>query len=298
MARQKKIVKFVPNTKFPLKRQNIVSIMLDPARGYTLQNIKDMCVVRGSQKHNHYYGVREDGTPYTVKEYYDERFNRWEVNEDNFRSVVKSNWNLERCVEYAYFASPAFDEVNEQFLKEYDEREDLQDFYKQFFNSSYWLHDRYGNSLQVNQYSSTEEERSAAEALTERYRNRPETYLMFNTVTSHHEAARYREVNRDTPYEPGDLVKLRDPYIGHDGHDPLWVSNFDVIHRGATPTPGKEVERIGTVMKVTSETRRWRSGKGSKLIEVLWFGKDSTEHVAEKVIKWHERPTKKNGMVK
>jgi hypothetical protein len=231
--------------------------------------------------------------------YYLDRFANRDITADNWREKVTdpNGYRMAGFVSLCFLASPEFDRINEEFLNEYDSRQDLQEFYKKFYSHTSYIDDRWGNSWQTSAYSAPEEQERVKE-FRSKYTDRPLDFTMFETITNQHEAARWREVNRDTPYQPGDLVRLRDPYAGHQDYDPMYVSRYDILHNGKQPAPDKATPRIGTVMKVTDETRRWRAGKGSKLIEVLWFGKEETVYVQERIIKWEERPTKANGLLK
>lgn len=86
------------------------------------------------------------------------------------------------------------------------------------------------------------------------------------------------ELRRRQPYMEGDVVVLRIPYHGHWDYDP---------HR----TKPRGEARYGSVMSVdTDEVQNWRAGKGSRLINVVWFGKEgAVEKVPEKIIKLESR---------
>lgn len=295
MARQKKIVKYVPNTKYPKNSNYYFDAMVKHLDKYNLDDMLQLAekyfINRNSPTH---WG--EDNT---CRKYYLERFARYDITAENWREAAtrKNNYPMNGFVRICYIASSEFDKVNEEFLKEYDEREDLQEFYKRFYSHTRYIDDRWGNSWNTSGYSPPDEQEKVKQ-FRDKYAERPLDFTMFEVVAGQHEAARWREVNRETPFQPGDLVRLRDPYVGHDDYDPLYVSRYDILHNGKQPTPDKETPRIGTVMKVTEETRRYRAGKGSKLIEVLWLGKEETVYVQERIIKWEERPTKANGLLK
>lgn len=294
MARQKKIVPYVPNSKL-IAREDLWKIVWDNRANHTLEGLVELAV-----KRDEYYKPYDEG----AKAHFQYQFDRYLINADNWREDdgdgSPKKYGVRRLCGWVATMTTQFDEMNNDFLAEYDSREDLQEVYKKFYPESYGVSDRYGMQYWSNdgsfrnEYTAVKKTRQQIDDL---YRNRPDSYLMFMEVVSGHNARTFIEINRPTPYEPGDIVKLRDPYIDHCDHDPLWQSRYAVA-RGATPAPDKSVERLATVMKVTDRVDGWRGSKGNKVLEVLWFGKTETSFVREKVVKWMQRPTKKNGLVK
>jgi hypothetical protein len=90
------------------------------------------------------------------------------------------------------------------------------------------------------------------------------------------------ELKRRQIYEEGDVIVLRTPYMGHWDHDP---------HR----TKPRDEPRYGSVMSVDSnETSGWRGTRGSRIINVVWFGKEGAiSKVPEKIIKLESRKGRK-----
>lgn len=301
MARQKKIVKFVPNTKLPCDDKAMRRAMWEARNTYTLNDLVEMTCqfYDNTDAKTHYWG--NEGTP---REYFKKRLEQYDLTEDNWHTAYTTGTSygakstLNTMLGRAYRMSKLFDETNNAFMEEYRNRDDLQTIYKKFYNDHHWLHDRWGVSKGYLSNYTPMNEREAIIKWRAQYEEVPETFLMFQEVCDGTEAARFMEINRDTPFEAGDLVRLRDPFVYHSEFDPLYASSYEVYNNMKPPTPDRETVRLATVMKVTSDTRRYYASKGSKLIEVMWFGQEGTVHVPEKVLKWMERPTKKNGMVK
>lgn len=112
----------------------------------------------------------------------------------------------------------------------------------------------------------------------------PANSEMFFRVTGDYNVRRFREVNRDPVFSEGDLVHLRAAFIGRRDYDPL----YGTIDRYGTPDAS--VMRLGTVMQLTTEINRYsRGGKGSRNVNVLWFGTTEPMMVPERIIKHHER---------
>lgn len=262
MAREKKIVKYAPQTKMPAhghewrvlnkkaeyaNLDNVMSLL-----GSVATKIGDGWLLRNCQE-------RVNGGLWTP---------------DGWKEQA-GNYMLKRIYNRIWPETPEYKEINDAFMAEYDSREDLQELYAEFNGERYFLYDQYGNSF----------DRESAARLG--YDKRPACYLMYANVIAATEAGTKMELNRPTPYQEGDIVVLRKHAIGRRYVDPLFTWGS---------TPDSSVERIGTVMLVTEKTGHWRGGKGSKSISVLWFGKEEASDIEERHIKWHERPTFKNGL--
>lgn len=174
--------------------------------------------------------------------------------------------------------------INAAFLQEYDSREDLQEMYRDSAQSS-----NYFNGLEIQ--TSTYYEGGIAAIEKGGYRERPADYAMFHHFYDTHTNRKRREVAREPLFQEGDLVVLRLPYVDHPDWDPMWVSRY-VQARDNVKTPDKTVERIGMLTSITDKVGSYRGAKGSRLMKVLWFGKEDAVMVQEKVIKFHERPKK------
>jgi len=264
-AKAKKIQKYEMTTKLPLVGQEY-----EYMKHYSLRDLLSL----------------EEKTRVAADESWD-RFSiirkqliAGDITEENWRDNI-GEWNQRNLCATAFLSSPEFHTVNDAFLAEYDSREDLQELYKTCNKDRYWMNGRYGSIRRDDP----------------KYRDcldRPDSYLMFNSVYEDSAAKKMREVARETPYLEGDLVLLRKPYIGHRDIDPYWVNPY--LGTGEV-TPDKDTPRIATVIGVTDEvTKSWRVSKGSKIIKVVWIGKEDIQNVEERYIKWHMRPTYKNGL--
>ena len=198
--------------------------------------------------------------------------------DDNWLDVA-GRWMVRNVYERAWTHTPEFEELNTQFMKEYDEREDLHEIYKECFPERYWHYDR-----------DSRESIPKEVAIEKGWGNRPTWWGMYHDVVEGGNNGRNKiEKSRVTPYEEGDLVLLRSASVGKRHVDPL----FDWSN-----TPDSSTQRLGTVMQVTDDVGGWRGTKGNKLIRVMWFGQDDVVNVMEKHLKWLERPTYANGLKK
>ena len=279
MARQKKIVPYVLNTKIPDEGWKL---LWDDRNNYSLDDLLAWASVNQTEEQKAYYKnktLEHDGILQS----------EWRNNNGwggPAYSVVAS------MCRHAYINSRYFKEVNDAFLAEYDSRADLQELYKTFLTKCHWMYDAAGHCWSRSSYHGDE----AGVKFFEEYSERPKDYRCYSSVTETWEAKSYVETKRETPFQPGDLVRLRDPYVNHCDHDPLWLSRYQQ-HQQGVEIPSKETLRIGTVMKLTDDMP-WRASRGSKQIDVLWFGKEDSTRVPEKVLKFHERPTYANGLKK
>lgn len=206
-----------------------------------------------------------------------------DITDSDWKSKV-GEWYVRSLYNCAFPSSPEFEEINNAFMAEYDSREDLQEHYKKHYSQRYWVHNRYGKQLRRD------------DAGNEKYAERPDSFRMFNDVYDTTDARKERELARETPYLEGDLVMLRTPYVGHRDHDPYWVNPYSQAANNGQATPPRDQPRIGTVIAVTEELDNWRATKGSKILKVIWMGQEDIVNVQEKYVKWHMRPTYKNGL--
>lgn len=266
MARQKKVIKYVPGTPIPGRTQ-AYKLMAHYKPSGIIALIKERHTLSKTTYYSSYVQKFENGV-------YDD---------NNFLTVVHKRYYRDMC-DYAFPMSEKFKKINDQFMAEFDSREDLQEIYVSAMESNYHCYKVF-------------EGFTTLEA-TDPLRQRPETYMMFRDAVSRSEETRKKiELARPTPYMEGDLVVLRDTSVDNADYDPLWVSRYNSYQTNQT-TPDKSVKRIGTVISVTEKISNWRASKGSKTIKVMWVGIKDGEifDVPEKHIKFMERPTFKNGM--
>lgn len=294
MPRQKKLTKYIPNTKTFSDHRSMQHFLWDKRTEFTLEQLIEW---NREWYNGANYGKMNDKTDDYIKTFRDRLANN-NVDATNWNTGSYYSWPISQMLEKGFIATNWFNEMNEAFLAEYDSREDLQELYKKFYDGTNWITDRYENSFSVNHYYRNTEliTNEEVRALREKYSERPESFIMWNSVVDRAEVRKFIEIQRETPYQPGDLVKLRAAFIGRDGYDPLFVSNYDVYARGMSPTPDKSVDRIGTLMAITNDMKGWRGSKGSKVIEVMWIGQENTSFIPERAVKWEERPTFKNGL--
>ena len=161
-------------------------------------------------------------------------------------------------------------EVDKKFFAWYDNHEGAQEVYKAVTKEAYCYYkpdDSYEYDL-----------KNAPEG----WRDRPECAYQFAKYVGTHEGRTYIEKNREQKFEEGDLVVLRKPFVGNYDYDPHY--------RNDTMKP--DDLRYGTVMAAnTGEIHHHsRGGKGSRNINVMWFGKGGNiVAVPERVLKWESR---------
>lgn len=206
-----------------------------------------------------------------------------DVTDTDWKDKV-GEWNRRSLYASAFPASPEFDAINGAFMAEFDSREDLQELYRECYKHRYWCHNRYGKQMRKH------------DPANRHYADRPDSFRMFNEVYDSHEAKKMRELARETPYLEGDLVLLRTPYIGHREVDPYYIHPYSKAAQEGQSTPDKSQPRVATVIAVTEEIESWRASKGSKVLKVVWIGQEDIVNVQEKYVKWHMRPTYKNGL--
>jgi len=266
MARQKKVIKYVPGTAIP-GRSQAYKHMAHYKPSEIIALIKERHTVSKTTYYSSYVAKFESGL----------------LDDSNFLTVVHKRYYRDMC-EYAFPMSEEFKKINDHFMAEFDSREDLQEIYRDAMESTYHCYKMHDGFTTLES--------------TDPLRQRPETYVMFRDAVSRCEEARKKiELARPTPYMEGDLVVLRDTSVDNADYDPLYISRYNSYQTNQT-TPDKTVKRIGTVISVTEKISNWRASKGSKTIKVMWVGiKDGQIFdVPEKHIKFMERPTYANGM--
>lgn len=279
MARQKKVQKYVPQTKFPPNRQEWrVMEKAGATYGQLIGYLKERYSVLREQ----HIKAGGEGDPWLPYWCYVKMWDDGQMTEANFVSVL-GDWRIKRMWETAFQHTPQFHQINDAFMAEFDSREDLQELYTLCTNDTTWVYNRNGDCLSLSEHP--------------QYKTRPESYAMYKSAIGRRGAALI-EGARKTPYMEGDLVLLRD--LGIDkACDPLRIRKWSTPYYEGKRTPDKTVPRIGTVMAVTDKLDvPWRASKGSKLIKIMWMGVDDTKivEVPERFLKWHMRPTLKNGL--
>jgi hypothetical protein len=178
-------------------------------------------------------------------------------------------WEDDTSLETAY---------HKTVMEWYNKRPEAQEIYKKVVPTLNWFahsiteKDTEGNEYKSNKYLNTEQIKQLG--LHENPLNASNVLSLFEGS----EARKEIELRRRQPYMEGDVVLLRKPFHGHWDHDP---------HR--TKPVGEA--RYGSVMSVDlEEIDGWRGTKGSRLINVVWFGKDGgISKVPEKIIKLESR---------
>ena len=296
MAKVKKQKRYVPSTNVKVTGREGSGLMWEKRKEFSYDQLMSWAKDYLDKTH---YGKYESGEKSVAD--WKARLESHNITPENWQGDHydgKWTWPMSQILSNAFYVSPYFEELNTAFLAEYDSRPDLQEIYQKFYDSTNWITDRYDNSYTLNQYFRNGVDSKYILQQRELYKVRPESYVMWNSVVERAEAKKFIEVSRPTPYQEGDLVKLRSSFIGRRDIDPMFASYYDVSVNGATPTPDKTVDRIGTLIAITDDTAGWRGSAGSKILEVLWIGKDDTVKIAERMVKWEERPTYKNGMKK
>ncbi len=285
MPRNKKSQRYVPDTKLP--RADNAWKMLDklPAKydWNTLIDIYENKFIPAMGTHNQF--SREIYSFNKLKE----QFRQNPADLANWKDKVPS-WRITHLMRRALPFTPEFAELDSTFMEEYNSREDLQEIYKTATVGRYYIYDKFGAAHQKGSGTNSFEER-------------PETFLMFaDHIYNSIDAKTKIEESRDTPYEEGDLLLLRKPLIDRKYIDPLWVNPYSPEYRNGARTPDSSVPRIATLVNVTETVNDWRGAKGSRLLQVIWMGAPEYEgrivKVEERYLKWHERPTLKNGLKK
>ena len=298
MAKIKKITPGVPNVDFPKDSKGIVKAFWRAKDEYTWDDMLQM-MTEAMTKGGNYKGGTFHGAS-SPSEYYTNRLigqmgenpdiNDWKRDDGKGGPLYSTvRFVMERC----WRASKEFRKVNEEFLAEYNSRQDMQDFYREMIQHQYYFYDVWGNNHYKSPYNEASDEVKAVIASEE---IAPSSYTSYYNCMCSWQGKQTLEKMRPAVFEEGDLVVLRDPYVGHCDHDPLWLSRYQQ-HQQGVEIPSKETLRIGTVMKLTDDMP-WRASKGSKQIDVLWFGKEDSNRVPEKILKFHERPTYANGLKK
>jgi len=258
MPKTKKIVNGVPHTRTP-KRRGAWAFLKDE---YTFGKTVDF--IRSNIKNDSPWILRR------FLELVDEGIrteSNWrEWNED--RNVLNNMWLL----------TPEYQQLNAKFMEEYNSREDMQEMYREHSVGRYYFYDADGTSKNGN------------DAKDAGWTMNPTWYGMYENVMGSWDARASIAKSVECEFQEGDIVKLRASSVGRRYADPLYMR--------WQPFPGKEVDRIGTVLNVTEELSYSRGGpcvKG-RMVEVLWIGKEETTKVQEKHLRFLERPTYKNGL--
>lgn len=173
---------------------------------------------------------------------------------------------------------PEYLDYEKKFIEWYDAREDIQEVYKFAMNGN-------GNYVYVISPTTGDYVSKGSDAWDTAWETRPANARMFWKMTNDWNVRKFMAVNRETPFEEGDLVVLRKGNVGNWRYDPYY---------DGSATPDKTTDRIGTVMQMTNDVhRRSRAGKGSRLINVLWIGQSEIKGVPERILKLHERKSRK-----
>lgn len=269
---KKKIVKYEPTTKIPSENDewrlmgNYTDIkpilsMLDTIRSTTGEQWDRWFQIKEAAKEGKYDGK-------------------------DFRTEIAS-WHYQMMLSTAFYASPEYDTLNNAFMAEYNERQDLQELYTTIAKDMTYTHDRYGRLLRQDEIKRTGANKAPADM------------RMYRDVTNKNDARIMIEKSRETPFQEGDLVLLRDPFVGSRHYDPYFIPAYSEAARNGQVTPGRDVPRIATVIAVTDQvSNTWRPAKGSKVLKVIWMGSEDITDVEQRHVKWHMRPTYKNGMKK
>ena len=174
------------------------------------------------------------------------------------------------------YQTPEYLKYEQDFFSWFDSRPDIQEIYKFGLSSGY----AYVQDPLTAEYVS-----KGSEHWNKDWETRPANSRMFWRVTNDWNVRKFKEINRDTVFEEGDLIVLRKPNVGNWRYDPYYDGRN---------TPDKLTERIGTVMQMTDDVhRRSRAGKGSRQINVLWIGQSEIKGVPERILKLHERKPRK-----
>lgn len=274
MAKAKKVQKYVPSTKYPARKD--YTLLVD-AKYNDYDHVVSLYDTFCRAISNHYDNCVVDDLKAKVVSN--------EIKKEEWKLHVAS-WHYDSLMHSIWPYTPEFVDLNNRFMAEYESREDLQEIYKDAAKNTWWWYDTHGKSHNRN------------DAETRGWVDKPATYMMFRQVIRRGHVGEKIELARETPYQEGDLVLLRLPYVGHKRIDPMYIDPWSEEGQAGQTTPDRSMLRLGTVVSVTEKTAGWRSGKGTKIIQLIWIGKEDVVDVEEKYIKWHERPTIKNGMIK
>lgn len=240
MGRAKKEEKYVLDFKLPL-RSRALMYNPDDSRRYTIPQMLEFAAKSTSS-------YAADFVPSFKAQY-----------EANGTLLQQQIYTLENLA--ADFCT-ASEDLNKEFFVWYASRPDIQEVYKHAAPDQYWWYTP-GETGHI----------SGEDAKVRGWCDAPPNWQTFLRIWNGHAAHKYRELNRDIIYDIGDMVQVRDPFVGSWRHDPMY--NAD-----------KGAARIGTVVEhEESLDRRSRGGKGSRLINVLWLNSGETRAVAERVIK-------------
>ena len=294
MAKAKKVQKYVPLTKYPRYPSESYHYLLQSK--YTYEELLSIVDTRqdGSWGGRWTYDEQGKGDYVAYKngtEYYTDKIDSQKTDVGNWQQInMDENYHFRNLLNWIWPMTAEFRELNGKFLAEYDSRPDMQEFYTSMAESVGYFQD-------VTESYTNYNRDDVAKIDSGGFRNRPASYAMYSYFLESASGRRMVELARETPYEEGDLVVLRLPFVGHPDWDPEWVSHYKQHHEGKVQ-PGREVARMGMLMEVTEKVNAYRAAKGSKLMKVLWFGKEDAVYIPENKIKFYERPTLKNGLKK
>jgi hypothetical protein len=271
MAKAKKVQRYVENTEIP-------------------KNRLEYKVLEKSGNYNDFWKVIEIYKNHSANDYYRDYYTPYEngfkdgsMKAEDWKQHM-GEWRYKMLLNTIYPHTPEAEAISNALLAEYDSRPDLQEIYQESFPDHWAVYDKTGKRF----------EKDAA--IARGYDKRPDGAAMFRAVVRNSNAASKKiELARETPYQEGDLVLLRKPFVGM-RVDPLYVNPYSAEYREGARTPDESVPRIATVYGVTERTMNYYATKGSKIIQIQWMGKEDMIDIEEKYIKWHERPTYKNGM--
>ena len=293
MAKAKKVQKYVPLTKYPRDSMESYHYLLQSK--YTYEELLSIVDTREGGSWGGRWDTVDQKSEYTLykngAEYFTDKIDSQKTDVGNWQQIdMKKNYYFRNLIIWIWPMTAEFRELNGKFLAEYDSRPDMQEFYTSIAESAGYYQDVTENYSNWNRDDVVKIDAGG-------FRNRPASYAMYSYFLESASGRKMVELARETPYEEGDLVVLRLPFVGHPDWDPEWVSHYKQYHEGKVQ-PGREVARMGMLMEVTEKVNAYRAAKGSKLMKILWFGKEDAVYIPENKIKFHERPTLKNGLKK
>ncbi len=297
MAKTKKVEKYVPQTAYPQDASDAWKLLIKSNKTFD-----ELLALTSQLAPRSWGGWVDDGNGdhkwventcaadfYRHRIIVEDKIDAENWQRTNWKDRLASYW-MKRLLNTVWPYTEDFKQLNSMFLAEYDSRPDMQEFYTTLAGKSTYFQDM------TNTYSSYRGE-DDEKINNGGFRKRPVDYVMYHSFLDSISGRRMVELARETPYEEGDLVVLRLPFVGHPDWDPEWVSRYVQAKEGKV-MPGREVARMGMLMGLTEQIGNRRASKGSKLMKVLWFGKEEPVMIPENKIKFHERPTYANGLKK
>lgn len=197
---------------------------------------------------------------------------------DRATTLSSYDWsNLREVI--IHNGDPAIDEHHAKFVEWYDANVPAQELYKAVAPNAWSFRDTKNGYINGSRFNSSEEDKNAVKS----YREHPHNAFNFLNVAYGEEGRKYAESHREQKFQEGDIVVLRQPFVGNHRYDPHWRNN----------DMKADDLRYGTVMLADTDkfNRRSRGGKGSRLINVMWMGTEDAETVAvpERCLKWESR---------